>query len=144
MVVSVMDERFQDWDVEQAYSCQAAVDADSQVIVARSVSNKQSDMHELAPILDQIKHNVGRQARDFSADMGYCCEENLKTLKRRRIRGYVATGRRRPEKRRRLQRWPTPGYLGGGPGSAPWAEAGQAPRSGRGSRTGPRWRTLRC
>jgi transposase len=80
---------------EQAYNCQAAVDADSHVIVARSVSNQQSDMHELVPILDQIKRNVGRQARELSADMGYCCEENLKTLKRRRIRGYVATGRRR-------------------------------------------------
>ena len=80
---------------EQAYNCQAAVDADSQVIVARSVSNKQSDMHEVVPILDQIKRNVGRQAREFSADMGYCSEENLKTLKKRRVRGYVATGRRR-------------------------------------------------
>ena len=80
---------------EQAYNCQAAVDADSQVIVARSVSNQQSDMHEVVPILDQIKSNVGRQAREFSADMGYCSEANLKALNRRRIRGYVATGRRR-------------------------------------------------
>jgi len=80
---------------EQAYNCQAAVDADSQVIVARSVSNRQNDMHEVVPILNQIKRNVGNQAREFSADMGYCSEANLKTLKRRRIRGYVATGRRR-------------------------------------------------
>ncbi len=80
---------------EQAYNCQAAVDAESQVIVARSVSNKQSDMHEVVPILDQIKRTMGRQVREFSADMGYCSEGNLKTLKRRRIRGYVATGRRR-------------------------------------------------
>ncbi len=80
---------------EQAYNCQAAVDADSQVIVARSVSNRQSDIHEMVPILNQIKSNVGRQAREFSADMGYCSEANLKELKRRRVRGYVATGRRR-------------------------------------------------
>ena len=52
------------------------------------MSNQQNDMHEVVPILDQIKRNVGRQTREFSAD-------NLRALKRRRIRGYVATGRRR-------------------------------------------------
>lgn len=80
---------------EQAYNCQAAVDADSQVIVARSVNNTQSDMREVVPILIQIKSNVGRQVRELSADAGYCSEENLKALKRRRVRGYIATGRRR-------------------------------------------------
>lgn len=78
---------------EQSYNCQAAVDADSQVIVAHSLDNKQNDYHTLPPILAQIKHNTGRQTRELSADTGYCTEANLAEIERRHIRGYVATGR---------------------------------------------------
>jgi hypothetical protein len=44
-------------------------------------------------MLERIKQNTDRQAREPSADIGCCSEHNLKTLKRHRIRGYVATGR---------------------------------------------------
>jgi len=78
---------------EQAYNCQAAVDAQSQVIVAREVVAEQNDAPQLRPLVAQIKANTGRQAREVSADHGYCSEANLKELSRRHIRGYVATGR---------------------------------------------------
>jgi transposase len=78
---------------EQAYNCQAAVDAESQIIVAREVVAEQSDMQQLRPLVEQIKSNTGRQAAELSADNGYCSEANLKELSRRHIRGYVATGR---------------------------------------------------
>jgi len=77
----------------QAFNVQAAVDADSQVIAAQTLSNHASDAQELAPAVAQIKQNTGRQARELSADAGYCSEENLKELNRRHISGYVATGR---------------------------------------------------
>jgi len=80
---------------EQSYNCQAAVDAGSQVIVARGVTNKQNDMHELRPMLGQIKANTGRQAKELSADVAYCSEDNLCELSRRRVSGYVATGRQK-------------------------------------------------
>jgi transposase len=78
---------------EQAYNCQAAVDAHSQVIVARDVVAEQNDAPQLPPLVAQIKANTGRQAQELSADNGYCSEANLKELARRHIRGYVATGR---------------------------------------------------
>jgi transposase len=79
---------------EQAYNCQAAVDADSQVIVAAAVVAEQSDNHQLEPLLDQIEELVGRPA-EVSADAGYCSEANLELLEDREIRGYVATGRQK-------------------------------------------------
>jgi transposase len=79
----------------QAYNVQAAVDADSQVIVAQGVTNNASDSHQLAPMVAQIKQNTGRQARELSGDAGYCSEDNLKELKRRHIKGYIATGRQK-------------------------------------------------
>ena len=77
----------------QGYNAQAAVDADHQVIVAQSLTNQASDAHQLEPRLKQIRRNTGRQARELSADAGYCAEHNLKVLNRCRVRGYVATGR---------------------------------------------------
>jgi transposase len=74
----------------QGYNCQAAVDADSQVIVAQKVAPNGSDMHELTPLVKQIRANFNRQAREISADAGYSSEYNLKQLKRRHIRAYVA------------------------------------------------------
>jgi transposase len=79
----------------QGFNCQAAVDADSHVIVAREVVNRQNDAAELPAMLDQIRENLGRQAREVSADSGYCSDANLKELNRRGIRGYIATGRHR-------------------------------------------------
>mgnify|MGYP003627777220 CR=1 FL=1 len=77
----------------QGYNCQAAVDHEAQVIVARSVGREQLDQHQLLPILNQVRKNMGRQAVEVSADAGYCNEGNLRELSRRRIRGYVATGK---------------------------------------------------
>jgi len=79
----------------QAYNCPVAVDASSHVIVAQQVSNPSADRVQLKPMVAQIKANTGRQARELSADAGYCTEGNLEELSRRHIRGYVATGRRK-------------------------------------------------
>jgi len=79
----------------QGYNAQAAVDADSQVIVARTLTNNASDQQQLAPIVAQIKENTKRQAREMSADAGYCSEDNFKELNRHHINGYIATGRQK-------------------------------------------------
>jgi IS5 family transposase len=65
------------------------------VIVAQFVVAAQNDAPYLPRLLDEIRGNTGRQARELSADAGYCSEANLRTLARRRVRGYVATGRQR-------------------------------------------------
>jgi hypothetical protein len=64
----------------QAYNGQAAVDEKAQVIVAQSLGNCAADARELEPIVRQIKFDTGRQAREFSADAGYCSEGNLAVL----------------------------------------------------------------
>jgi transposase len=79
----------------QAYNCQLAVDAAHQVIVAQSVSNEQNDSPQLIPMVAQIRKNLGRQAREISADSNFLSEANLADLARRRVRSYVALGRKR-------------------------------------------------
>ena len=78
---------------EQCYNAQAAVDASSQVIVACGLDNSATDVDHLTPMVGRIKAVTGRQAKELSADAGYCSEANLAELARRHVRAYVATGR---------------------------------------------------
>jgi hypothetical protein len=77
------------------YNAQAAVDAQAQIIVAHTLSNNGNDQAQFAPLLDGIKANLGRNPDEVSADAGYCSAPNLRTLSRRRIKGYIATGRQK-------------------------------------------------
>lgn len=79
----------------QAYNAQAIVDADSQVIVAQDLSDRPTDVTLLGDLVGQIKTNTGRQATELSADAGYCSEGNLAILVKRKVRAYVATGKKR-------------------------------------------------
>src|SRR5438105_14466495 len=73
----------------------AAVDATAQIIVAHTLDNNGSDQAQFAPLLDGIKANLKRNPDEVSADAGYCSAANLRTLSRRRIKGYIATGRQK-------------------------------------------------
>lgn len=78
---------------EQAYNCQLAVDAESQVIVACEVVAKQNDSEQLVGMADQIEANLGKWPAQLSADANYCSEQNLDALEQRGIEPYLATGR---------------------------------------------------
>jgi hypothetical protein len=59
------------------------------------LGNNGSDQDQFAPLLDAIKTNLGSNPHEVSADAGYCSTANLRTLSRRRIKGYIATGRQK-------------------------------------------------
>jgi len=80
---------------EQAFNCQAAVDAESQVIVAQKVTNRQNDGGELVPMVEQIEEHTGQRPVQVSADSNYCSEANLAAMEERRIDAYIATGRQK-------------------------------------------------
>lgn len=78
----------------QGYNAQAAVDADSQIIVAQMLTNERNDLKHLIPLVDQIEANTADAIVEISADSGYYSEKNLEQLQQRTVRGYIATGRR--------------------------------------------------
>jgi hypothetical protein len=99
----------------QGYNAQLAVDDAHQIIVAQDVKAEQNDAPELPAMLAQIRANTGRQVEELSADNGYFSESNLRELKRRRVRGYIAPGRTKHGSRERggacrrqpwRERWP--------------------------------------
>lgn len=89
----------------QGYNCQIAVDAEHQIIVAHDLVSAQNDAPLLVSMVDQIKRNTGKHPTELSADYGYCSVSNLRAIRRRKIRGYIATGRqhhgKKSAKRRR-------------------------------------------
>lgn len=77
----------------QAYNCQAAVDSQSQVIVASQVTQQANDKGQLKPLVEQVKANLHKDPKQLSADNGYYSEENVAFLAEEGIDSYVATGR---------------------------------------------------
>jgi transposase len=79
---------------EQAYNCQAAVDEQSQIIVATHVTQQTNDKQQVEPMVETIKENTGGgKPKKLSADTGYFSESNIEYLEGEEIDGYVATGR---------------------------------------------------
>ena len=77
---------------EQAYNAQAAVDQDSYLIVACSLSNHPNDKAEVEPTLDALPTALGAPAA-AALDNGFFSEKNIAALEQRHIEPYIATGR---------------------------------------------------
>lgn len=74
----------------QAYNCQAAVDAESQVIVAADVIQAASDQRQLVPLVEQIDDRLDAKPEVVSADAGYWVEEELDRVEAEGIEVLVA------------------------------------------------------
>jgi transposase len=79
---------------EQCYNCQAAVDEESQIIVATYVTQQANDKQQLEPLVEEIKSNLdGAKPKKLSADNGYYSEANVAYLEAEGIDGFIATKR---------------------------------------------------
>jgi len=77
---------------DQHYNVQAAVEQESMLIVATSLSNHPNDKQEAEPTLDALATELG-QPEAAALDNGYFSEANIRALEQRRIEPYIATGR---------------------------------------------------
>ena len=81
----------------QGYNCQAAVDAEAQVIVACDASANPADKVHLEKMIEQIEQNIQELPDRLSADGGYFSEANVSALQQRGIDPYIAVRRERAE-----------------------------------------------
>ncbi len=79
----------------QGYNCQAAVDAEHQIIVAAAVTNRPPDAGNLEPMLRLVIENCGRAPDAVSADSGYWTEGVGEACSNMGTEAYVATERRK-------------------------------------------------
>lgn len=99
---------------QQCFNAQAAVDAESQVIVAQEVTQAPPDVQRLRPMLQQIIELNGRAPDELSADAGYASESNFAALDEAGVDGIVALRRYHrdeppdadPAPARSSNRWP--------------------------------------
>ncbi len=79
----------------QGYNCQIAVEENSQLIVGQTVTQEANDKEQLKPMVEAIEEQAGKKPKVLLTDSGYCSDDNLKYLARRRIDGYIATEKQR-------------------------------------------------
>ena len=79
----------------QGWNCQAAVDSDSQVIVAADVTPEANDKQQIKPMAAQVEANTGRDPEEWSADSGYFSEENVRHLEGKGMDVYIPPGRQK-------------------------------------------------
>ncbi len=84
----------------QGYNTQIAVEPAFQLIVGQQVTQAANDKQQLVPLLQKIEEQSGQKPQEVVADSGYCSEENLKYLNKRKIEGFVATKKQKHGQRR--------------------------------------------
>jgi len=77
---------------DQHYNVQAAVDQNSLLILATSLSNHPNDKREAEPTLDALSPRLGKPSA-AALDNGFFSEHNILALEQRSIEPYIATGR---------------------------------------------------
>jgi transposase len=93
----------------QGYNTQIAVEPVFQLIVGQRVTQAANDKQQMVPLVEAIEKQSGQKPEAVLADNGYCSDENLKYLARKRMEGFVATGKQKHgERRKPCQRGPLP------------------------------------
>jgi transposase len=93
----------------QGYNTQIAVEPVFQLIVGQRVTQAANDKQQMVPLVEAIEEQSGQKPKGVLADNGYCSDENLKYLARKRMEGFVATGKQKHgERRETCKRGPLP------------------------------------
>jgi len=78
---------------EQGYNAQAAVDADSQLIIANGLTPNAADNGELLPMIEAVENKLRQLPQRVLADSGYRSEQAFVALEQMGVEALVALGR---------------------------------------------------
>jgi transposase len=84
----------------QGYNTQIAVEPVFQLIVGQRVTQAANDKQQMVPLIMAIEEQSGQKPEEVLADNGYCSDENLKYLARKKMEGFIATGKQKHGERR--------------------------------------------
>jgi transposase len=84
----------------QGYNTQIAVEPVFQLIVGQTVTQAANDKQQMVPLIETIEEQSGQRPKEVVADSGYCSDENLKYLAKRRMTGFVATEKQKHGQRK--------------------------------------------
>ena len=90
--------KYKDGSKKPSYNCQVAVDEKEQIIVAADVVNEENDLHQVEPIIQNVKNTLGYKPTIVLADAGYFSYENLEFLQEEGIDAYIPDNYYKAEK----------------------------------------------
>ncbi|MGD9775893.1 MAG: IS1182 family transposase, partial [Methanosarcina sp.] len=90
--------KHKDGSKKPSYNCQVAVDEKEQIIVAADVVNEENDLHQVEPIIQNVKNTLGYKPTIVLADAGYFSYENLEFLQEEGIDAYIPDNYYKAEK----------------------------------------------
>jgi transposase len=83
----------------QGYNTQVAVEPLFQLVVGQTVTPATNDKQQMVPLIEVVQEQSGQKPKEVLTDNGYCSEENLKYLAKRRMEGFVATEKQKHNER---------------------------------------------
>jgi transposase len=77
----------------QGYNAQIAVESETQLVVAQTVTQAANDKQQLLPMIEQVEQQSGQKPEEVLADSGYASEESIQAAEAAQVDAYVAVAR---------------------------------------------------
>ena len=93
--------KHKDGSLKPSYNCQVAVDEKEQIIVAADLVDEENDLHQIEPMIENVKETLGYKPTIVLADAGYFSYDNVQFLLDEEIDAYIPDNFYEVEKKRK-------------------------------------------
>jgi len=97
--------KHKDGSKKPSYNCQVAVDEKEQIIVAADLVDEENDLHQIEPMIENVKETLGYRPTIVLADAGYFSFDNVQFLLDEEIDAYVPDNFYEVEKRGKTKKF---------------------------------------
>jgi transposase len=97
--------KYKDGSKKPSYNCQVAVDEKEQIIVAADLVDEENDLHQIEPMIENVKKTLGYKPTIVLADAGYFSYDNVKFLLDEEIDAYIPDNFYEVEKRGKTKKF---------------------------------------
>lgn len=97
--------KHKDGSKKPSYNCQVAVDEKEQIIVAADLVDEENDLHQIEPMIENVKETLGYKPTVVLADAGYFTYDNVKFLLDEEIDAYIPDNFYEVEKRGKTKKF---------------------------------------
>ena len=97
--------KHKDGSKKPSYNCQVAVDEKEQIIAAADLVDEENDLHQIEPMIENVKETLGYKPNVVLADAGYFSYDNVKFLLDEEIDAYIPDNFYEVEKRGKTKKF---------------------------------------
>jgi transposase len=97
--------KHKDGSLKPSYNCQVAVDEKEQIIVAADLVDEENDLHQIEPMIENVKETLGYKPTIVLADAGYFSYDNVQFLLDEEIDAYIPDNFYELEKRGKTKKF---------------------------------------